>query len=71
VAGGITSRRAVADEAFFPSCGLASSAVGDCTLRDLPDTIKRTTTLITATTLNGKPIDSEPVTELLTLLQDS
>lgn len=35
----------------------------------LSDTIKRTTTRITATTLDGKPIDNEPVTELLVLLQ--
>lgn len=35
----------------------------------LSDTIKRTTTRVTATTLDGKPIDSEPVTELLVLLQ--
>ncbi|MCI4568239.1 hypothetical protein [Lysobacter sp. CFH 32150] len=35
----------------------------------LSDSIKRTTTRVTATTLDGKPIDSEPVTELLVLLQ--
>jgi len=33
----------------------------------LSDTIKRMTTRVTATTLDGKPIDSEPVTDLLTL----
>ena len=33
----------------------------------LSDTIKRMTTRVTATTLDGKPIDSEPVTELLTV----
>jgi uncharacterized membrane-anchored protein len=35
----------------------------------LSDTIKRTTTRVTATTLDGKPIDSQPVTEFLALLQ--
>lgn len=35
----------------------------------LSDTIKRTTTRVTATTLDGKPIDSPPVTEFLALLQ--
>ena len=35
----------------------------------LSDTIKRTTTRVTATTLDGKPIDSAPVTALLVLLQ--
>lgn len=35
----------------------------------LSDTIKRTTTRVTATTRDGKPIDSKPVTDLLVLLQ--